>query len=386
MHVVVLGAGYAGVTLTRKLEASLPAEARLTLVDGSETHLVQHEVHRVIRRPSITDAIEVPLESLFDRAEIITARVEDVDTDTNRVVLDSGETLDYDYAGLCLGAETAFYDLPGLEEYGLPLKSVDNAEAIRQQALDAIDSGEDARFVVGGAGLSGVQVAGELATLADEEGAADRIEIIVLEQLDSVAPAFPEAFQEAVEAELSSRGIEIRTETAVVEATESAIETRHEPAGTERSVEYDLFVWTGGIGGSAAMAGDRPVVRSDLRLTDSTFALGDAARIVDADGEAVPASASAAIRSARVAAENITTLVDWELSDSAGFEPRLSQFRFDVPGWIVSVGDGAVAQVGPKVVTGKPAKALKASVGAGYLSSVRAIRQATELVGEELNA
>jgi hypothetical protein len=50
------------------------------------------------------------------------------------------------------------------------------------------------------------------------------------------------------------------------------------------------------------------------------------------------------------------------------------------------VGDGAVAQVGPKVVTGKPAKALKASVGAGYLSSVRAIRQATELVGEELNA
>jgi NADH dehydrogenase len=57
-----------------------------------------------------------------------------------------------------------------------------------------------------------------------------------------------------------------------------------------------------------------------------------------------------------------------------------------VPGWIVSVGDGAIAQVGPKVVTGTAAKALKASVGAGYLSSVRAIRQATELVGEELNA
>src|SRR6056297_1824005 len=240
MHVVVLGAGYAGVTLTRKLEASLPAAADITLVDESDTHLVQHEVHRAIRRPSITDTIQVPLASLFDRAEIVTARVEDVDTDTNRVVLGSGETLDYDYAGLCLGAETAYYDLPGVEEYGIPLKSVDDAEAIRQQALDAIDSGEDARFVVGGAGLSGVQVAGELATLAEEEGAADRVEIVVLEQLDSVAPAFPEAFQEAVEAELSSRGIEIRTETAVVEATESTVETRHESAGTERSVEYDL--------------------------------------------------------------------------------------------------------------------------------------------------
>src|SRR6056297_1178444 len=317
MHVVVLGAGYAGVTLTRKLEASLPPAVDLTLVDESDTHLVQHEVHRVIRRPSITDSIEVPLESLFDRAEVLTARVEDVNPATNRVVLDSGETLDYDYAGLCLGAETAFYDLPGVADYGLPLKSVDDAERIRQRALDAIDAGDEARFVVGGAGLSGVQVAGELATLADEEGAADRIEIVVLEQLGSVAPAFPEAFQTAVADELAARDIAVRTETAVSEATESTIETRHESTGTERSVEYDLFVWTGGIGGAAAMAGDRPIVRADLRLTDSTFALGDAARVVDADGEAVPASASAAIRSARVAAENITTLVDWELSDSA---------------------------------------------------------------------
>jgi len=386
MHVVVLGAGYAGVTLTRKLESSLPSAVDLTLVDESDTHLVQHEVHRVIRRPSIKDAIQVPLESLFDRADVVTARVEAVDTDTNTVVLDSGETLDYDSAGLCLGAETAYYELPGIEANGVPLKSISDAETVRQQALDAIDSGEQARFIVGGAGLSGVQVAGELATLAAEEGATDRIEIVILEQLDSVAPAFPVAFQAAVDAALADRGIEIRTETAVVEATESSIETRHDPTGETNSIGYDLFVWTGGIGGSGAMAGDRPIVQADLRLTESAFALGDAARIVDADGEAVPASASAAIRSATVAAENITTLVDWELAGGEGFEPRLQQFRFDVPGWIVSVGDGAVAQVGPKVVTGKAAKALKASVGAGYLSSIRAIRQSTELVSEELNA
>ena len=386
MHVVVLGAGYAGVTLTRKLESLLPNSVELTLVDESETHLVQHEVHRAIRRPSITDVIEVPLASLFDRTEIVTDCVVDVDTDTNQVTLDSDETLSYDYGAVCLGAETAYYALPGLEAHGLPLKTTTDAEAIRQQALAAIDSDESARFVVGGAGLSGVQVAGELATLATEEDAADRIEIVVIEQLASVAPAFPEAFQRAVHDELGARDIEIRTETAVIEATGSTIETRHEPTGESHTVAYDLFVWTGGIGGSDVMAGDRPVVQSDLRLTNSTFGLGDAAKIIDADGEAVPASAAAAIRSARVAAENIASLIEWELAGREGFEPRLSQFRFDAPGWIVSVGDGAVAQVGPKVVTGSAAKALKASVGAGYLTSVRAIRQATELVGEELNA
>ena len=171
MHVVVLGAGYAGVTLTRKLENSLPPEVDLTIVDEADDHLVQHEVHRVIRRPSITDAIEVPLDSLFDRAEVITAHVESVDTDANEVALDTGETLTYDYGALCLGAETAFYDLPGVEEHGLPLKSVADAEAIRERAFDAIETGEPASIVVGGAGLSGVQVAGELAALADEEGA-----------------------------------------------------------------------------------------------------------------------------------------------------------------------------------------------------------------------
>jgi NADH dehydrogenase len=386
MHVVVLGAGYAGVTLTRKLENALPPEAELTIVDEADDHLVQHEVHRVIRRPSITDAIEVPLASLFDRAEVVTARVESVNTDVNEVALDTGETLTYDYGALCLGAETAFYDLPGVEEHGLPLKSVADAEAIRERALNAIESGEPASVVVGGAGLSGVQVAGELAALADEEGASDRVDITLLEQLDSVAPAFPEAFQDAVANELTERDIDIHTETAVTEATDSTVATRHEATGETDELASDLFIWTGGIAGPEAMSGDRPVVRRDLRLTKSTFALGDTARVVDADGEVVPASASAAIRAAKPAAENIAKLVKWELAGREGFEPELTPFRFNVPGWIVSVGDGAVAQVGPEVVTGNAAKALKASVGAGYLSSIRAVQKATELVGEELEA
>jgi len=386
MHVVVLGAGYAGVTLTRKLENALPPEADLTIVDEADDHLVQHEVHRVIRRPSITDAIEVPLDSLFDRAEVVTARIESVDTDANEVALDTGETLAYDYGALCLGAETAFYDLSGVEEHGMPLKSVADAEAIRERALDLFDADESASVVIGGAGLSGVQVAGELAALADEEGASDRVDITLLEQLDSVAPAFPEAFQDAVANELTERDIDIHTETAVTEATDSAVATRHEATGETDELASDLFIWTGGIAGPEAMAGDRPVVRRDLRLTKSTFALGDTARVVDTDGEAVPASASAAIRAANPAAENIAKLVEWELAGREGFEPELTPFRFNVPGWIVSVGDGAVAQVGPEVVTGNAAKALKASVGAGYLSSIRAVQKATELVGEELEA
>lgn len=374
MRVVVLGAGYAGVTLARRLERQLPPEADLVVVDETGSHLVLHEVHRVVRRPSLADVITVPLDELFDRGEIVESRVESVDRDGRTVHLAGDEAIDYDYAAVTLGSSTAFYGLPGVREHATPLKSVGDAERIRAGFLD--DVAPAGTVVVGGAGLSGVQVAGELAALAGERDAD--ASVVLVEQLDEVAPNFPGNFQRAVHDELEARGVDVRTGVAVERATGDAIETA---AGT---IDYDQFVWTGGIAGQEAMAGERPVVRSDLRLDDRTFALGDAARVVDGDGEAVPASASAAIREANVAAENLVRLVDADLEGDE-FRPRLEPYRFSVPGWIVSVGDGAVAQLGPSVLTGKAARAMKATVGAGHLTGVGAVKNAVELVEAELS-
>ncbi|WP_247003978.1 NAD(P)/FAD-dependent oxidoreductase [Halosolutus gelatinilyticus] len=375
MHVVALGAGYAGLTLTRLLEDDLPKGVDLTLVNESPDHLVQHELHRVVRRPELATAITVSLPQVLERAAVRVARVEDVDREERVVSLSSG-ALEYDVAAICLGAQTAYYDLEGVREHATPLKRLSHAIRIRSRALEVIRSAAAGRIVVGGAGLSGVQVAGELAALVDEEyGDAT---ITVLEQLDSVAPGFPSNFQRAVRSALEEQGVEVRTEAPVLRADETHV---HLESG-ER-VPYDQFVWTGGIRGSDALARERPAVESDLRLDERTFALGDAVRVTDADGEPVPASAQAAVREARTVAENISRVVTAERDEAAGtatvddsvleFEP----FAFDSPGWLVSVGDDAVAQVGPAVVTGKPAKALKETVGFGYLSSVGAVGNAT---------
>ena len=380
MKVAVFGAGYAGLTLARRLERQLPPEVNLVVVDEDEDHLVQHELHRAIRRPSIAEDITVPLTECFDRAEIRQARVTDLDAEAGVATLDGQEELTYDVGAVCLGAATAFYDLPGVENHATPLKRLDDAERIRADVLDAFDAG-DARVVVGGAGLSGIQAAGELAALAREEGVGDATEITLLEQQGAVAPNFPEQFQRAVDQQLRDRGITVRTDAAVAQADEATISLDD---GTD--LDYDVFVWTGGIRGPDALAGDRPLVRSRLQLAGDTFVVGDAARVVDADGQAVPASAQAAIREARVAAANIERLVEHRLGDdSAGFEPRLDDFQFDSPGWLVSVGDGAVAQVGGTVLTGPAAVALKTTVGVGYLTSVGAVRKAVGLVGEELD-
>ncbi|MFC4543826.1 NAD(P)/FAD-dependent oxidoreductase [Halosolutus amylolyticus] len=377
MHVVVLGAGYAGLTLTRLLERDLPSDVDITIVDESPDHLVQHELHRVIRRPELAAEITVSLPAALDRATVRVARVEAIDRDARVISLSDGD-LSYDLAAICLGAQTAFYGLEGVPEYGTPLKRLSHASRIRRRAL-AVCRRDDARIVVGGAGLSGVQVAGELAALAREEGST--ASVTVLEQLDRVAPGFPANFGRAVRRALEDCGVEVRTDATVIEADAERVTLESDDA-----VPYDQFVWTGGIRGPDALAGDRPTVDGDLRLDEHMFALGDAARVVDADGDAVPASAQSAVREARTAAENIARLVDARSSESAPLDPHLETFSFDSPGWLVSVGDDAVAQVGPAVFTGRPAKTLKTSVGVGYLSSIGAARNAVDLVSREFSS
>jgi len=201
-------------------------------------------------------------------------------------------------------------------------------------------------------------------------------ELLVLERLSTVAPAFDDAFSAAIGEALAAAGVDVRTDAAVAAVDEGGVSL----ASGER-IAHDALVWTGGIAGPPALDGRRPRVRSTMELGEATFVLGDAARVVDADGEAVPASAQAAIREAPVVAANLLAALG---DDAGGFRPRLDQFAFDSPGWVVSVGDDAVAQVGPSVVRGRAALALKATVGAGYLSSVGAVRDAVSLVNEEL--
>ena len=374
MRVVVLGGGYAGVVLTDRLEDRLPADVDLVVVDDTGEHLVQHELHRVIRHPEFADDVVVPLDEVFDRARVEVATVEDVDRDAQKVALADGSSLDYDVAAVCLGAETAYYGLPGVEAHASPLKRLPDAARIRREFENLVESG-GGTVVVGGAGLSGVQTAGELAAFAREADAA--VDVVLLEQRETVAPSFPERFRDAVRDELDREGVDVRTGVTVSRATDEVIET------DDGDVAYDAFVWTGGIRGPDALGGERVDVRADFAAGDHTLVLGDAARVVDAEGTAVPASAQAAVREAKVAARNVETLVADLRERDDGFRPRLERYTFDSPGWLVSVGDGTVAQVGPTVLRGAAANAVKSGVGASYLASAAGVRDAAGLLREE---
>lgn len=378
MRIAVLGAGYAGLTIARRLERHGPDDLDLVVVDESDTHLVQHELHRLVRYPDLAETITLPLEELLTESTVRQARVTDVDVDAGVATIEpldrdvDEETLEYDVGAVCLGAETAFYGLEAVKEHAIPLKRLADARAIRDAAMAA----PGGQAVVGGGGLSGIQVAGELAALSD--AAALDLDVTIVERGENVASGFDSSFQDAVRRELDARDVTVRTDSAVTGADEETVSL------DDDSLAADLFVWTGGIRGPTALGGERRPVDPDLQVSDSTYVVGDAGTVLGANGEMAPASAQTALRQAVVAATNIRQRVD-ERADPADEQVnRPATYDAETLGWVVSIGDGAVAQVGPVVLSGDPARAAKAVIGAGHLGSVGAIGNAADLVAEEL--
>ncbi|GAD53231.1 NADH dehydrogenase [Halarchaeum acidiphilum MH1-52-1] len=372
----MLGGGYAGLMVTRELEERLPPGDELVLVDETGEHLIQHELHRVIRYPTFADDIAIPLGELTTRAAIREATVTDIDADAGTVALADGEAIDYDACVVALGSQTADYDIPGVAEYATPLKRREHAATLRRDFLDAVETAGGTAVVVGGAGLSGIQTAGEFAELADREGVRDDVEVVLVERSDTVAPSFPENFRDAARNALRDLDVRLETGTEVTGVTATDVRTDGD------AIPSDVLAWTGGVRGPDALGEERRGVRADLRLSDRTFVTGDAADIVDADGERVPASAQAAVRASPTVARNVERVLDAaRAGESVG---HLEKWAFETPGWLISVGDDAVAQLGPEVFRGAAANVIKTSVGLTYLAEHGSLRDAIRVVRDEL--
>jgi NADH dehydrogenase len=367
-RVVVLGAGYAGAGAVTALEDEL-VDAEITWVSEHDYHLVLHEVHRVIRDPDAEDAISIPVEAIKSReTDFVQGRVDGVDVEQRTVNLADGPTIEYDYLLIALGSSTAFYGIPGLEEHAHTLKSLGDARGIHdavQAASTEATATDPARVVIGGAGLSGIQTAGEIAEYRDIHDAP--IEITLVEALEEIMPGRDAGLQYRVRRKLESRGIEILTDDPITEATADVVHFEERDP-----VDHDVLVWAGGITGQDALEGADVDANHNRVTTDATFrtsddrvfAVGDAAAI-DIDGTAVPPTAQAAWDAADVAAANVARTIEGR---------PLQRWTYKDKGTVLSVGEDAIAHdvlYFPIETFGAlPAKLLKKVIGARWIASV----------------
>ena len=367
--VAVLGAGYAGAGAITQLERELSGSTDLVWISDTDYHLVLHESHRIIRDPSVEHSITIPVEEIKSPATtFIKDEVVGLDVDDRVVELAEGDDVEHDYVLVAVGSATADYGIPGMDEHALTLKSLDDALAIHdavEAATEDASRSEPAQVVIGGAGLSGIQTAGEVAEYRDVNRAP--IDITLVEALDEIFPPGTPELQAALRKRLEARGVEILTDDPITEAEADRIHfDERDP------VETDVFVWTGGITGREALDGvdlenehNRVTADSTFRTSDDrVFAIGDAA-IIDQGDQPAPPTAQAAWQAAEVAGKNIAA----EIKDQP-----LRTWRHDDKGTVISIGEDAVAhdvQGLPIDTFGSvPARLLKKFIAARWIADL----------------
>jgi NADH dehydrogenase len=371
--VVVLGSGYAGTGAVMSLEDELDGEADVTWISDVPHHLVLHESHRCIRDPSVQDKITFDCEEIAGPAtRFVQGRVDDVETDDRTIELEDGSTVDYDYLVVGFGSRTAFFGIDGLREHALTLKSLDDALEIHEDVKEAArqaSRNDPAQVVVGGAGLSGIQSAGEIAEFRDRHRAP--IDIHLVEGLDNVFPNNDPVVQAKLHNLLEEADVNIMTGEFIGEVDEETVYV-----GDETELDYDVLLWTGGITGQEVAAetevdqderSHRIHAASDFQTDDERiFALGDAA-LVDQGENPAPPTAQAAWQAAEVVGENVARTIRGQPTEEWSYTDK---------GTLVSVGDDAVAHnvVGMKSLIdtfgGPAAEQLKKIVAVRWINDV----------------
>ncbi|WP_129115754.1 NAD(P)/FAD-dependent oxidoreductase [Halegenticoccus tardaugens] len=383
-QVVVLGAGYAGTGAVKAFEAEIDeGEAELTWVSEHDYHLVLHEAHRAIRDPSVESKIALPIDDIKSPGtDFLKGYVENVDTDERVVELDDGRTVEYDVLLVALGSATAFYGIDGLREHSLTLKSLDDAREVHEEvkgAARAASRSDPAQILVGGAGLSGIQAAGEIAEYRDKHRAP--IEIKLVEGLEEIFPGQDPEVQGALRKRLLEKDIEILTGDFISKVDAETVYLGGGEDEEPDELAYDVLLWTGGITGQEEIAeanvdkderSNRIFAESDFQTSDDrVFAIGDAA-LVDQGGETVaPPTAQAAWQAAEVAGENLARAVRGA---------PLTSWTHEDKGTVISVGDKAVAHdvkgIPINTFGGPGAKTLKKAIAARWIADVTSVRRA----------
>lgn len=371
VKVVVIGSGYAGVSAIQELEKRNSGNMDIEWVSDVDHHLVLHESHRCISDPNTQQKIRIPIQDIkSEETEFTQARVEAIRNKNDKIELDNGESIDYDYLVVSVGSKTSFFGIDGLKENALTLKSLEDALEINNRLLNAQREEDGPKVVIGGGGLTGIQIAGEVKEL--QKNVDGRFDTHIVEGMDSIYPGNSDKVQKMLRSKLLDKNVRIHTGSFVEAVNPESIKLDN-----GNKMDYDVLIWAGGI------EGQKCNVRSDLEVEDrssriktrktlqsytesNVFVTGDAGYIDHDDADSVPPKAQAAWDSGEVIAKNITNHMKAK---------SLDNFNYNDQGTVISVGKDAVAHgLDPiplvNTLQGKPAVALKKSISSQWISSV----------------
>lgn len=362
-HILVVGAGFAGLTFCQKFGCS---KARITLVDRQNHHLFQPLLYQVATAGLSAPEIAQPIRSILRNKPNVTVLLREV-TGFNlerREARLGDEVLAYDYLVLAFGGVTSYYNHPEWEAYAPGLKSLDDALRIRRQVLLAFERAETSEdpaerkrlmtLVVVGGGPTGIELAGAFAELARCVLRRDfrRIDpgqarVVLIEAAPRLLGQFTERLAAKAVARLTKLGVEVRTGVRVETIGEGYLQLAD---GTR--MESANIIWAAGVAahplsrtlGVELDRAGRVLVNADLSVPQrpEVFAIGDLALVRDRRGHLVPGVSPAAMQMAR----HVARIIESELrpGDAGNSRPAFTYWN---KGTMATIGrSAAVAQLG----------------------------------------
>lgn len=384
-QILILGGGYGGLLSALTARKYMTAqEASITVVNRYPSHQIITELHRLAAGNLSEQAVALPLEKLL-RGQDIDLRIDTVKEilpDEKLVKLASGSTRQYDVLVIALGSETAFFGIPGLQEHSFILKSVDDANRLRAHVEARIEAYSktlnkaDATFVVGGGGLTGIELVGEFADMLPglcRKYGIDRndISLYCVEAGPSILAGFASDLVERAQTSLEKRGVRFLTGVPITEMKETAVFLKD-----GSSIETNTLVWTGGVQGNSVVAGcgievnrGRATVTESLQSTShpDIFLAGDSAVVMGPEGRPYPPTAQLA----------------WQMGETIGYNIH-AYFQAGAMDSFVPVFSGTLASLGRKdaigtiggnktKLKGLPASMMKEASNIRYLSHIKGL-------------
>jgi NADH:ubiquinone reductase (H+-translocating) len=355
-RIVILGGGFGGVYAAIHLEKLLARDSavEICLVSHDNFFLFTPMLHEVAASDLDITNIVNPLRKLLRKVEVLVGDVNQIDLPKRRVLISHGYhnrslQIDYDHLVIALGSITNFYDIPGLADLAVPMKSLRDAIQLRAQIIRHLEEANSniadrqalLTFVVAGGGFAGVETVAALNDFVREampfypnlrEG---MLRVILVHSGSVILPELGEDLGRHTQKVLARRGVRILLNTRVKSMTENKVFLAYRVP-----IPCSTLVWTAGTVPSPLISSlpcakerGRIVVNQFLQVSEwpDVWAVGDCAFVPDIrnPGKAHPPTAQHAIREGRVVAQNI--------GDALLGRP-LKSFSFKTIGLLASIG------------------------------------------------
>ena len=359
-RILILGGGFAGLHAAMHLDDTLARspDVEITLINRDNFFLFTPMLHEVAASDLDLSNIVSPVRQLLKRVRFFAGDVESIDLERKHVRVSHGfdrhcHDLFYDHVVIGIGSITNFFDIPGLEERALTMKSLGDAIHLRNRLIALLEEADteccaDVRgplltFVVAGGGFAGVETVAAIndfvrhAVRYYANLRADMLRVVLVHPGAVILPELGDKLGRYAQEKLTKRGVEVRVQTRVAMLTEKGVKL-----STGEMIETAALIWTAGTSPNPVLATlpcekerGRVKVNEMLQAPNwpGVWALGDCAVVPDGKtGNSYPPTAQHALREGRVVAHNLIASVR-----GGAMKP----FSFSTIGQLAAIGQRA---------------------------------------------